>query len=317
MKNLVLSIILILTSGVLLAQQEAHNTQFMYYKQGYNPGVVGSKELPCITGIYRHQWLGFEGAPQSQILTVGVPLANQRIGLGANIYRHTIGITENVTADLLYAYRIRMGRGYLGLGLQGSVRSLKVNFSDQRLVSTQPLMDDPAIPNNQQQKFLFNVGAGAYYEGENFYLGVSLPRMLENNIDFADSDAVLSKEFQHLYIMGGVSLPLGDDLSLQPQMLIKYVDNAPFDADVNLSLNIVNKYVVGVTYRLGGSTISGVGESIDLLLAAQLSDNLLLGVSYDYTLSDLRTYNSGSLEVVLRYCIGEASGVEYVNPRFF
>ena len=259
------------------AQQEAHNTQFMYNKLSYNPGFAGSMEAPCITGIYRSQWLGLEGAPQTQILTFNTPLSNQRIGLGATLARHTVGISEVINLDAAYAYRFRLGRGYLGIGVAGSVRSLAVNFQDDRLVATQPIDLDPSIPGDQQQKFLLNFGAGAYYLGEKFYLGVSAPRLLQNNIDFADESAVLSREIQHFYMMAGLSIRLSDNMELQPQFLLKYVDNAPLDADANLSLSILEKYVVGVTYRLGGSTVSGFGESIDIILAGQISDNLLLG----------------------------------------
>ena len=301
----------------LMAQQEPHNTQFMYNKLNYNPGFAGSKEVPCLTAIYRNQWLGIEGAPQLQILSFSLPVANQRVGLGVNLSRHTIGISESITADGIYAYRIRMGRGYLGMGVQGSFRSLTNNYQDSRLIGTQNIQVDQSIPGNQQQKFVFNAGAGLYYEGEYFYVGFSVPRLLENNIDFADTDLTISTEVRHYYFMGGASFGLGDLVRLQPQVLLRYVDNAPLDADVNLSLLMDGTYVAGLTYRMGGSTISGVGESIDVLLAAQFTGNFLVGLSYDITLSDLRNHNSGSIEVLLRYCFGRPEGREYINPRFF
>lgn len=318
-KHVALSIIafVLLWSSPVFGQQEAHNTQFMYNKLAYNPGFAGSKEVPCLTAIYRNQWMGLEGAPQLQILSFSLPVMNQRVGLGVNLQRQTIGITEKITANGIYAYRIRMGRGYLGIGVQGSFQSLKNNYQDSRLVGTQDLTLDQSIPATQQQKFIFNAGAGAYYEGEFFYIGFSIPRLLENNIDFADNDDILSREIRHFYLMGGASFGLGDAVRLQPQLLMRYVDNAPLDADVNLSLLIASRFVTGVTYRLGGSSVSGVGESIDILLAGQLTNNFLLGLSYDITLSDLKDYNTGSIEVLLRYCFGSSEGREYINPRFF
>ncbi|MCB0619025.1 MAG: type IX secretion system membrane protein PorP/SprF [Saprospiraceae bacterium] len=318
MKSLLTILISVLFLGTIWAQQEAHNTQFMYYKLGYNPGYAGSQEAPCFTGIYRKQWLGLEGSPELQILTFNMPLVNQRVGLGATVSRFAIGITEQVTANLVYAYRIRMGRGYLGLGLEGSVRSLTNNFQDNRIKATQPIELDGSIPLEQQQKFLLNFGAGAYYQGETFFVGLSIPRFLTNNIDFADGGTTtISREIRHLYLMGGFSIPLNETLSLQPQVLLKYVQNAPLDADINLSLSISNRYMAGITYRLGGSSVSGTGESLDVLLAAQLSEKFLLGVSYDLTLSEIKEYSTGSIELALRYCLGKPEGEEYVNPRFF
>ncbi len=100
---------------------------------------------------------------------------------------------------------------------------------------------------------------------------------------------------------------------------MKYVRNAPFDADVNGNLIIYDRYTVGLSYRIGGSKESGVGESVDLLLGAQVTDNLLFSLAYDITLSELRNYNSGTIEAMVRYCFGNisSSGGDYLNPRFF
>ncbi|MCB0706024.1 MAG: type IX secretion system membrane protein PorP/SprF [Saprospiraceae bacterium] len=299
------------------AQQQAQYTQFMYYKLGYNPGYAGSSESPCISAIVRSQWIGLEGAPQTQIVTYAMPLVNQRVGIGGILHRETVGITESITFNGIYSYRFRLGRGYVGLGLQGSIRSFRMDFMDDRLVSTQPLAIDQSIPGGTQQKFIFNAGAGVYYSGEQYYVGFSVPRIIDNNIDFGNSTLEVSRELRHFYFMGGVSIPLSDNTSLQPQILIKYVDNSPFDADFNVTLNIINKYMAGLTYRLGGSSTTGFGESLDIMLAAQISRNLLFGVSYDITLSDLKDYNTGSIEALLRFCINQAEGDEYINPRFF
>ncbi|MBK6901502.1 MAG: type IX secretion system membrane protein PorP/SprF [Saprospirales bacterium] len=313
--NIIIAFLLVLPS-LAFAQQEAHNTQFMYYKLGYNPGFAGAREAPCITAIYRNQWLGIEGAPQMQVLTFNMPLLNQRVGVGVNLSRQSVGITELITFDGIYSYRFPLWRGYLGIGIQGSIRSLSIDFQDERLHGTQPLEIDPAVPDLSQRRFLFNFGTGMYYQGEKFYLGLSAPRLLPNNIDFAESQQTLSREVQHVYLMGGVSIQAGENVRFQPQTLVKFVPNAPIDADVNLSAIFTERYIAGLTYRLGGSS-TGFGESVDILLAAQISKMLFLGFSYDITLSELRDFNTGSMEVLLRVCFGKAEGEDIVNPRFF
>lgn len=317
MKNIISSIILILVvAGAVSAQQQPHNTQFMYYKLGYNPGYAGSQEAPCVTCIYRQQWMGLDGAPSMQIASFNMPLSNQRVGVGANLYRHTIGITTMINLDGAYAYRIRLGNGMLGLGLQASIRSMEHDFA--KTTATQPKAEDPSIPGSTQDKLLFNFGAGLFYSAEKFYFGLSAPRLLENNIDFNDSDVFISREVQHVYMMGGFILPLGQQLKLQPQMLVKYVAKAPVSFDANANLLIQDRYVVGLTYRLGGSEGDNVGESLDFLVSAQLTRQLMFGMSYDFTLSDIKDYTSGSIEASLHYCFGKSDpDKEYINPRFF
>ncbi len=310
------SILFFVLLSSAMAQQQPQNTQFMYYKLGYNPGFAGSQESPCVSCIYRQQWMGLEGAPSMAIASFNMPLANQRVGVGGNMYRHTIGITTIYNVDGVYSYRLRLGNGMLGLGLQGSMRSMEHDF--QKTTATQPKDLDPSIPGGTRDKFLFNFGAGAYYDSDRFYFGLSVPRLLENNIDFATSDVIISREVQHVYMMGGLTFPLNENLKLQPQALLKYVGGAPIDFDANVNLLINNRYVVGMTYRLGGDKTSGVGESLDLLLAAQLSRYLMFSLSYDYTLSEIRNFTSGSLEASFHYCFGKPDPArEYVNPRFF
>lgn len=313
------TIILLLTVSVLSAQQEEQFTQFMYYKQGINPGYAGSDEALTVTALARNQWLGLDGAPQTQLISVVAPVLNQRIGVGANILRQSIGVTDLYTLDGLYTYRLKVPRGFLGIGIQASVRMLRVDFSNLR--GTQSIAQDQAVPDGIQSKFVPNFGTGLYYQTRSFYLGFSIPRLLTTNIDLSNDGDVIAREVTHAYLMAGGVISLGEQLALQPQVLLKYVKGAPFDGDVNLNLLIADKFSTGVSYRIGGSKASGIGEAISVLLGIQLSKNILFGISYDATVSELRKYNSGTIEGMFRYTLGGGGGEEETeeveNPRYF
>ncbi|MFN7265889.1 MAG: type IX secretion system membrane protein PorP/SprF, partial [Bacteroidota bacterium] len=113
-------------------------------------------------------------------------------------------------------------------------------------------------------------------------------------------------------------LPLSDDISLMPAILIKYVANAPLDADINLNLDIKQKFTVGTSYRMGGD---GSGDSIDMLAFWQATPRVGVGVAYDFTLSRLKDYNGGSFEVLLQADLKQdeklAGKKKMTNPRFF
>lgn len=300
----------------LWSQQEAQFTQFMHYRQGLNPGYVGSEENINIMAMSRNQWLGLEGAPQTQLISVTAPILNQRIGVGGNILRQTIGVTDFYTLDGMYSYRLKVPRGFLGIGLQASIRLLQADFTSLR--GTQPITQDEAIPQGIQSKFVPNFGLGVYYHSRNFYLGFSIPRLLTTNIDLSDDSGVIAKEVNHAYMMTGTTIKLGETLSLQPQFLLKYVPGAPFDADINVNLLIGEKFSTGISYRLGGSIERGIGEAASMLVGIQLSKSMFLGLSYDATLSELRNYSSGTIEGLVIYRIGAKDKEEEVdNPRFF
>ncbi len=301
------------TSG--FAQQDPQFTQFMYNKLTYNAGYAGSNPTTCVTAIYRQQWLGLEGAPATQVLSCNLPLLNQRVGVGLQVTRNTIGVENKLTFEGSYAYRIPLGRGMLGLGLQASIRRRAVDYSDPRIVTTQG--GDPNVPTNiVQSKYLPNFGAGAYYNTDRFYIGFSAPRLLQNNIDFASIGTIFSKEVPHLYLMTGYRIPFNEDFAIQPQALLKFVNNSPLGSELNLDFIFLQKYTIGGTYRLGG-TAASIGNSVNLLFSAQVTGNIFFGLSYDITLSPIKTYNSGSIEAMVRYCFGDAAGSDYVNPRFF
>ncbi len=298
------------------AQQELQYTQFMYNRLSFNPAYAGSEDVACLSAMYRNQWIGIEGAPESQLVSFNTPLLNKRVGLGLNLSRSTIGIGSRVTAEATYVYRIRMGRGKLGIGIMASLRYLSMNYNDERLFAGEPILSDGGIPVGNQNRYVPNFGVGVYYNTNKFYFGLSAPRMLRNNIDFNDLRLILGREIPHVYAMTGYRFKLNKNLDLESQILVKYVENAPLDFDLNFSFHILKKFLLGASYRAGGSSDS-IGESIDLLVGTQLGDQVFFGLAYDITLSKLRTYNNGSIEAVFRYCIGNPEGNQIVNPRFF
>ncbi len=305
MKSLYLLFPLLLLLTAASAQQEGQFTQFMYNKMMFNPAAAGLGKQPVLSATMRSQWMGLEGAPETQLLSFETVLgANSNVGIGANLFRQTIGISENFEFNTIYSYQIEMGIGYLRGGLQASVRLMRSDFS--QVESIQPAESDPAIPLGIESKYVPNFGAGIYYTDlkERVYVGFSVPRLLENNIDLSDEQGVISRELRHLYVMGGIKLPLGEGIEkayVQPQVLLKYVEGAPFDADVNVNVFFAERFLAGLSYRIGGSKSSSLGESVSLLLGMDLTEKLTFGLSYDATLSELNSYNNGSIEGLLRY----------------
>lgn len=307
---LILMVSLFLPVQNLSAQQEDAFAQFMYYKQAINPAQTGSSQGLNITGLVRNQWIGLSGAPKWQSLLFSMPLLNNRVGVGGNIYRHTIGITQITGLDGSYAYRLPVPRGFLSFGLQTSVRFMQQNFG--LVTGTQPIEQDESIPIGLQSKYLPNFGAGVYYESKRAYVGLSVPRLLRSNIDFSDKGQLITRETQHYYFMAGATIPLGESWELNPQTLWRYLPNAPFDADINLSAIFKKKISGGLSYRIGS-------ETAIVSTGLQLGDHLHLGMAFEASFSDIQKYNSGTAEVIIRYYLASKKGenAEAVTPRFY
>lgn len=301
----------------LYGQQQPLYTQFMYNKQVYNPAFVAVENAPSLGLVYRTQWVGIEGAPDFQGLSFAMPLRNDRIGIGVNLKRVSIGLSNEILIEGLYGYRIDMGPGQLTLGTQLSLKSFSLNFTGDNVLTTDGIANDPAVADGTRSSQIFNFGLGAYYRSDRIFFGLSVPRI--QNVDLNSiSDFDLSREERHIYAMAGAKFDINDDLSVTPQILYRYTRNTPLDLDVNASLTYLDRYTAGLTYRLGGDANS-IGESLDLILAMQVSEKILIGFAYDYTLSELRKQSSGSLEIIAnyRFNVSGGEGSDLINPRYF
>jgi type IX secretion system PorP/SprF family membrane protein len=318
MKKLIFSLALISMTWSLMAQQDHHYTQFMYNKLPINPAYAGARGVPSVTAIYRNQWMGFEGAPQSMLVSFNSPFLSPRVGVGLNLSHNKIGLQRDFFASAAYSYDlIAKDDVSLRIGVMGSLRSFGVDYSKAQ--PYQNINTDPSLTDKRTNDFYGNVGAGVYGTFmQRFYVGFSVPRIYSNVLGLnPGANQPTAKEYQHMYGMAGAILPISDDINLMPALLVKYVKNAPIDVDINVNLDIRQKVTAGISYRLGGD---GAGESVDLLVLWQATEQFGVGAAYDFTLSNIKDYSAGSIEILAQYDIrNKNSGKKkkMTNPRFF
>ncbi len=300
-------------SCALFAQQEPQFTQFIFNKLSFNPAYAGSHVSPVLTAIYRNQWMGIDGAPNMQVLSYNQPMLGERLGFGVTLSRTSIGITKALTADIAYCYRIPMRRGHLGIGIQFSPRNISQNWNDERLYSPTPAGTDIAIPIENTNKFVINFGAGIFYKNDNWFAGFGLPRVVKNNIDFVENGSELSREEWHLNGMGGLNIKAGEDIVITPQVLLKYVPHAPFDAELNVSARMMDRFFAGLNYRAGGDT-KGLGESLAVLAGINATNKLFFCLSYDIGLTRLRKFSNGTIEAAVRWDFNPPAATDGTLP---
>ena len=291
----------------LMAQQDAQYTQFMFNKLYFNPAYAGSKRTFCMSAVYRQQWLGIDGAPRTQTFNIHAPILKQRVGLGLSVTNDNIGFTNMWNVETSYAYRIPVAEdSYFSIGMRGSVNFVQVRWDQAD--PTQLL--DGSIPGANASKVLPNFGFGLYYDNPRYYVGFSIPHLFNSKMDFTEDNVtgIEPKLERHYFLMGGLIIDLSKAVKFKPAVMFKYVPRSPFDMDLNVSFLFLDKLWAGVTYRLG--------DSVDGVLQYAFTPNFKLGLGYDYTLTKLQRYNSGSIEVMLEYCF-MSKNVMVHNPRYF
>ncbi len=314
MKRQILFVLIFMFAATFaIAQQENQFTQFMYNKLYVNPAYAGARGIPSFTALYRNQWTGFKGAPQSKLLSFNSPLFGDRVGFGLTVSNHTLGIQNKWDASMAYSYNVEItDESSVRFGLQGSVQYQGLDFSDPS-VEIRESGDQSILYDEELTQYDGNFGMGMYVNIKNTYFGASIPHFFPSELGINPNQVPeIARNFAHFYFMAGTMVPINSKIQFKPSIMTKYVKGAPFDLDFNASLMFDEKFTAGLSYRLGGD---GTGDSVDLLAMYQVN-SLGIGVAYDFTLSDVNEAATGSFEVLLRYDLIKERG-DMANPRFF
>ncbi len=312
---LFLLLISLLTRTSLVAQQDAQYTQYMYNTISVNPAYAGSRGVMSIMGLHRSQWVGLEGAPRTQTLTLNTPIGdNERVGLGFSIVNDEIGPTDETYFGVDFSYTIPTSEeGKLSFGLKAGGHLLNIDF----LRLTQFNANDALFEANIDNKFSPQVGIGAYYHTEKFYFGLSAPNLLETDhfdesTSSSDSDAVsfLAEERINYYLISGYVFDINPDLKLKPAILAKLVFGAPLQVDLSANFLLYDRLTLGAAYRWSAAVTGQIGF--------QISDAMMIGFAYDRETTELgqAQFNDGSYEVMLRFELFKKYN-RMLTPRFF
>lgn len=301
-------ILLIVHSFKLCAQQDPQYTQYMYNTMSVNPAYAGSNEHTVITMLGRTQWVGIDGAPDSQTFSYDTAIGYTGVGLGVNLTNDRIGPANEIYLDLNASYTIRTGKqGSLAFGLKLGGRHLAIDWSKGTARQRERIFEGTI------SKFLPTVGAGIYFHKKKWYVGVAIPNFLRTDhyddtvatTSFGDGD--LAEERLHFFGIAGYVFDLSENLKFKPATLVKAVNGAPLSVDVSGNFLFNEKFTAGLAWRWD--------DAISGLIGIQATEKLNIGFAYDLTTSNYSNYNSGTYELMLRWNIHKAPVLK--SPRFF
>ena len=301
----------IVSTGAM-AQQDAQYTQYMYNTLSVNPAYAGSRGQLSFAGLYRSQWVGLDGAPETFTLNLHSPIQNSRLGYGISIVNDNIGdgVVQETYLDAVISYTIDVSMdAKLSFGLKAGGNMLSLDFNGLRNFDLEVVNQ-----NNIDNRFTPNFGLGIYYHTDKFYAGVSAPNVLESeyfdNDNSDDGVNFLSADRMNIYLITGYVFDIGADLQFKPALLTKAVGGAPLQVDLSASFLFANKFSFGAAYRWDAA-VSG-------LVGFQVSEQIMLGLAYDRETTELggTQFNDGSFEVFLRLELLK-SFQRTISPRFF
>lgn len=305
MKNLVLILFIVLCASKVEAQQDPQYTQYMYNMNIINPAYTGSSEGLAVGALYRSQWMGLDGGPETFTFNIHSPVG-KKVGLGLSIIADQIGPVKETNAYVDFSYTIPLGTvNKLAFGVKGGF-----TFHDIGIAESQINLIDQGDPffANAINETSPNVGAGAYfYRPNKYYISVSIPNIL-NGVHLDANGTKIGSESEHFFAAAGYVFDLSKNFKLKPHALLKYALDAPISYDINANVFMFDVVEVGLGYRIEDSFIG--------MINFQVSNNIRIGYAYDAIQSDLDVVTSSSHEIFINFDLNFSTKVSR-SPRYF
>lgn len=311
MKKILLFVHFLFFLNIASAQQDPQYTHYMYNMSVVNPAyATGTESILNLGTLYRTQWVGAVGAPKTLTFFGHMPV-NKKVELGVSLISDDIGDgakkENNFFADFAYVLEFK-NKHKLSLGLKAGFTSFQTNFNGFKFESGDPSTDRAFSENINM--FKPNFGMGAYYFTDNYYIGLSLPNLLSSkHIEERNGINAFGSENPHYFFTGGYVFDLSQAFKLKPAFMSKFVKGAPATFDVTANVLYNNKFEFGVAYRLD--------DSVSGLINVCVTPDIRIGYAYDYTISNLGQFNSGTHEIFLLFDLNLMGRGYDKSPRFF
>lgn len=293
---MITGLILLITGTSVHAQQEPTYTQYMFNTQTLNPAYAGTWETTGFMVLAREQWTGIENAPSTQTFSFQTLHKNNNVGLGLDVINDKYGLENRLSVFGDYSYLVRIDPELkLRLGLKLGFSSYSNNLGSYDVVDD----TDPRFMGEIGQNFMPNFGVGGFLYKDNYYFGLSVPKIVKNEFKNDFNNYSTEAELRHLFLMGGYIFDLSENLRFKPTALGKFISGAPVQFDLTTNFLISDRVWLGAMYR--------TGDSYGFLAQWIISNKLRFGYSVDFATSKLSGYQNGTHEVMVSYEISKAT----------
>lgn len=293
---------------LVLGQQVPHISQWSQHQYAINPSHTGIKTCMEVQSTIRGQWMNIDGAPTTGFFTVSAPLKAKRTkflsarhGMGGLLSYDQIGPFQQFNFQLSYAGHFNFSvENRLSLGLAVGMSQLSFD-----LAKAKPLEIDPVI-NGSNSELLPSATFGAWWNGKNYYVGLSLYQLIKQNWKTIGSDA---QSVVHGMVNAGARKRMTENVTFLPAIYIGFTKSAPLDVQLQTLFDYNNRLTFGIGYRTTDALIGFFGMRIE--------DKWRLVYSHDFMTSSLRQGIIATNELTLSYspCRG-VNSIKQLCPLF-
>lgn len=290
MRKLIILIFIVFVSESLYSQQFPLQSQYQFNYSAINPSIIAENQYTSVRGSFRQQWVGFAENPiATQNLSLYRGFGNN--GLGVNVFNdETGGAFSKSGLSFSYAHKVVFTDYDVFFGLSGGFAKVNLlNVSDPSIVNREDIVPD--------------VTFGTYLKYDNFRLGISVPGLLNENMELTNSDDNTTES--NLYAMLSYVHQINDMLTIYPSALLKQASETS-QLDFNVNLKIKDQIWIGGSYRqdFGPSVFLGIDFG-----------KLFSIYSYDLSTNDAYSYSNGSHELTIGYDFDKSLDSVYTDNK--
>jgi len=278
-------LIVLLSMQCLQAQQDPLYNLYSFNQYMINPAYAGVYDNFSANLVTRKQWPGIDGSPLTNLFTAHSSVGNQ-FGTGILIVNDRLGINNNTEVQASFAYKITSGDKTLSLGVQGGLVNYQYDYNKLNLA----FVDDEGLDISNDGFSKSNFGAGAFYMTDTYYLGISVPRILNTRVN--DGVSSSTRYLPHYYLSGGFIIKPKSTTSflLKPSFLVRYTESQ-VAADISISALFARTIWAGVMLR----NLNGIAINTQI----QVNRSFRLGYSFELPTNQLVQSNFGTHEISL------------------
>jgi type IX secretion system PorP/SprF family membrane protein len=305
-KTTCLSAMALLGYGTLSAQQLPLYSQYTENDFVLNPAIAGMKDYAPFRAILRDQWVGMEGNPNTQTVSMHGAVMAGKMGVGGFVFNDQIGPISKSGISASYAYHLKFGNGSklsFGLGALLYLYQLKTN----QLHFDQQNSTDNVVNTGTFKAYYPNFSFGMYYSTQKFYVGISAPELIQTKMSNSQDYSII-KVARHYYLSGGYKFNINENYTIQPSVLVKYTEAAPVEADITATFEAYKKFNIGVSYRSSAAIVVSMGYKI--------KEKFVIGYAYDIITTALNTYSKGSHEIMIGYNFNNKKPSNTTKPKY-
>ncbi|SFB27066.1 type IX secretion system membrane protein, PorP/SprF family [Flavobacterium swingsii] len=298
--------VLFLSPNILIGQNDPKLSIFNFNPLFYNPAYAGSSDGLNIVGMYATQWVGFEGAPKTQFLTIHTKNENRPIGYGIDFSNDQAGVTREYNIEGNFAYYLNLNQKYnLAFGLKAGLNSNSVDLDLlKRLNPEEEIFGSEKLRNDTP-----TVGVGFNFYSNRLFVGLSAPNVLGVKYYNPNYSYITAKKRNYYYLTAGYKINLDYEFTLTPSILVRETQGAPISALTSLNFNWREKYLTGLNFDYN--------SSIGAYFAANVLENFKVGYSYDLSIKKFSNYNGGNHTLFLTYTLYNQNSGEKCSCKLF